>query len=131
MIELKCESAPVAGSPEFREFATDIAKQLALGPGAKTPEELLAQPSPSSKGATLNDVKDEMFNRIREVFNLTRIERVVGQCGAYAHHDGSSGALVEVSGGTAEAAQRNRPAHYRPKTAGRLQGPAAGGRGGA
>ena len=92
-------------SAEFRDFATDLAKQLALGPGAKTPEELLLQPSPSRKGVTLGEVKDDMFNRIREVFNLTRIERIVGHCGAYAHHDGSSGALVEVSGGNAEAAK--------------------------
>jgi elongation factor Ts len=105
MIELKCESAPVAVSAEFRDFATDLAKQLALGPGAKTPEELLSQPSPSRKGSTLGEVKDDMFNRIREVFNLTRIERIAGHCGAYAHHDGSSGALVEVSGGNAEAAK--------------------------
>jgi elongation factor Ts len=105
MIELRCESAPVAVSAEFRDLATDLAKQLALGPGAKTPEELLTQPSPSRKGTTLGEVKDDMFNRIREVFNLTRIERIDGPCGAYAHHDGSSGALVEVSGGNAEAAK--------------------------
>ncbi len=105
MIELKCESAPVAGSAEFRDFATDIAKQLALGPGAQTPDELLKQPSPSKKGSTLGEVKDDMFNRIREVFNLTRIVRYDKPCGAYAHHDGSSGALVEVSGGSAEAAK--------------------------
>jgi elongation factor Ts len=105
MIELKCESAPVAGSAEFREFATDIAKQLALGPGASTPDELLKQPSPSKKGSTLGQVKDDMFNRIREVFNLTRILRYDNPCGAYAHHDGSSGALVEVSGGNAETAK--------------------------
>jgi elongation factor Ts len=105
MIELKCESAPVAGSAEFRDFATDIAKQLALGPGAATPDELLKQPAPSHKGSTLGEVKDDMFNRIREVFNLVRIVRFPGPCGAYAHHDGSSGALVEVSGGNAEAAK--------------------------
>ena len=105
MIELKCESAPVATSAEFRDFATDLAKQLALGPGAKTPEELLSQPSPSRKGATLGEVKDDMFNRIREVFNLTRIERIVGPCGAYAHHDGSSGALVRCRGVMPEAAK--------------------------
>lgn len=105
MIELKCESAPVATSAEFRDFANEVAKQLATGPGAKTAEELLAQPSTSKKGSTLAEVKDDMFNRIREVFNLTRLERINGTCGAYAHHDGSSGTLVEVVGGTAEAAK--------------------------
>ena len=36
MVELLCESAPVATSPEFGQFANDLAKQLATGPGAKT-----------------------------------------------------------------------------------------------
>jgi elongation factor Ts len=105
MIELKCESAPVANSPEFREYANDLAKQLATGPGAATPDALLAQGAPSRKGMTLGEQKDDMFNRIREVFHLTRILRYDNSSGAYAHHDGSSGALVEVTGGTPEAAK--------------------------
>jgi len=104
MIELKCESAPVAGSPEFKQFATDVAKQLAVGPGASTPEQLLAQPS-TKAGLTLADQKDDMFNRLREVFNLTRIIRIDGACGGYVHHDGTMGALVEVTGGNAEVAK--------------------------
>jgi elongation factor Ts len=105
MIELQCESAPVSNSPEFTQFAKDIAKQLATGPGAKTPEDLLKQPAPGKKGQTIGDVKDDMFNRIREVFKLSRVVRIDGTCGGYAHHDGSSGALVQVSGGNAEAAK--------------------------
>ena len=34
IIELKCESPPVAGSDDFKALANDIAKTLALGPGA-------------------------------------------------------------------------------------------------
>lgn len=105
MVEVKCESAPVANSPEFREFAADVARQLANGPGAKTAEELLAQPSPSKPGQTLKDVMDDMFNRIREVFNIGRIVRFDAPSGGYAHHDGSIGALVEVGGGTSEVAK--------------------------
>jgi len=105
MIELLCESAPVAGSPDFKQFANDLAKQLATGPGAATAEELLAQPSPSKPGKTLAAEKDDMFNRMREVFKVGRIVRIDGPCGGYAHHDGSMGALVEVSGGSAEAAK--------------------------
>lgn len=105
MIELMCESAPVANSPEFVAFANDLAKQLATGPGAKSADELLAQKSLSKPGMTFGEQKDDMFNRIREVFNLGRILRIDAPCGAYAHHDGSLGALVEVSGGTADAAK--------------------------
>jgi elongation factor Ts len=105
MIELKCESAPVAGSPDFIQFAKDIAKQLATGPGAKTADDLLTQPAPSKPGMTLGQQKDDMFNRIREVFNLGRIVRIDAPCGGYVHHDGSMGALVEISGTNVDAAK--------------------------
>jgi elongation factor Ts len=105
MIELLCESAPVSGSPEFKQFASDLVKQLATGPGATTGDELLKQPSPSKSGHTLGEVKDDMFNRIREVFKVGRIVRINAPSGAYAHHDGSIGALVEVTGGDNDTAK--------------------------
>jgi elongation factor Ts len=105
MVEVKCESAPVSNSPEFRQFTNDLAKQLAVGPGAKTPEELLKQPSIAQKGKTLGEQKDDMFNRIREVMNVARVVRIDGPCGAYAHHDGTAASLVEIAGGSVEAAK--------------------------
>src|SRR5207248_914218 len=50
IVELKCESAPVAGGQECIQLANDLAKQLATGPGATTADELLDQPSPSKPG---------------------------------------------------------------------------------
>jgi elongation factor Ts len=105
MIELLCESAPVSNSPEFKQFAADLAKQLATGPGAATGDELLKQPSPSKPGQKLSEIKDDMFNRIREVFKVGRIVRFNAPSGGYAHHDGSIGALVEVSGGDNDTAK--------------------------
>lgn len=106
IVELKCESAPVAGSQEFIQLANDMAKQLATGPGAQTADELLAQPSPSHSGKTLRDVKDDMFNRIREVFNVGRMARLEGPTGGYSHNAGTvSGVLVQIEGGTDEAAK--------------------------
>jgi elongation factor Ts len=107
MIEMKCESAPVAGSPDFKDFVNDIAKTLALGPGAKTPADLLAQKSLAHPDRTLGELKDDLFNRMREVFELSRICRIDAACGGYAHHDGSKAALVEIAGnvGAAHAAE--------------------------
>jgi len=105
MIELMCESPPVAANAEFRQLANDLAKQLATGPGAATAEELLAQPSPSKPGQTLAAQKDDLFNRMREVMKVGRILRIDGATGGYAHHDGTLGALVEVSGGNNETAK--------------------------
>lgn len=97
LVELRCESAPVVGNSDFVQLAADLARQLATGPGASTGDELLAQPSPGRKGQTLADQKDDLSNRIREVFNIARMVRIDGPCGGYAHHTGTHGALVEVA----------------------------------
>jgi len=83
-------------------LANNLAKQLAVGPGAKTADELWKQPSPGKSGKTLSDEKDDLANKIREVFNLARIVRLDGLCGGYVHHNGASGVLMEVEGGTPE-----------------------------
>jgi len=103
IIEFKCESPPVAGSPDFKDLVNDIAKTLALGPGAKTPDELMAQKSLAHPGKTLGELKDDLFNRMREVFELSRIKRIDAACGGYAHHDGSKAALVEIAGNVGAA----------------------------
>lgn len=106
MVELKCESDPVAKNDEFVQLANDLAQQLALGPGAKTADELLDQPSPSKKGMTLREQRDELMNRIREVFNVGRMHRFQGPTGGYSHNSGTiSGVLLSLTGGTNEAAK--------------------------
>jgi elongation factor Ts len=106
MVELLCESAPVTTNEEFVQLANDLAEQLATGPGAETAEELLSQPSPSQTGNTLGQQKDDLFNRIREVFNVGRMVRVEGPTGGYMHHAGTTaGVLIELEGGNDTAAK--------------------------
>ena len=105
LVEVLCESAPVAGGPDCRQFADDLAKQLATGPGAATAEELLKQPSPSMAGKTLGDQKDELFARIKEVFRVGRIARFDGSSVGYVHATGDLAALVEYEGGDAATAK--------------------------
>jgi elongation factor Ts len=108
MVELKCESAPVAGSEEFIQLANDLAQQLATGPGAANADELLDQPSPSHPKLTLREQKDDMFNRIREVFNVGRMVRIDGACGGYSHNAGTiSGVLLQVDGDADEQAPKD------------------------
>jgi elongation factor Ts len=99
MVELKCESAPVTVNEDFIALANDLAEQLATGPGADSIDDLLSQPSPGKQDLTLGEQKDELFNRIREVFNVGRICRIDGPCAAYLH-PGSTvhGVLLEGSG---------------------------------
>jgi elongation factor Ts len=104
MIELQVESAPVAKHEDIVALANDLATQLATGPGAKTPEDLWAQPAPSRKGTTLQQWKDEIEGKMREVIRLARIERVNAPMGGFVHL-AKIGALVEVEGGTEDLAK--------------------------
>lgn len=99
IVELQCESAPVAGHEEFIQLSDDMAQQLATGPGAATADELLSQPSPSKEGMTLGEQKDDLFNRIREVFKIGRMRRIDAPCGAYLHNGASvHGVLLSATG---------------------------------
>jgi elongation factor Ts len=105
MVDLRCESAPVSNNEEFLQLADNLVAQLAKGPGAATPDELLAQPSPGKPGQTLKVQLDDLFNRIREVFKVERIVRIDAACGGYAHHNGAVGVLLQVEGGNDELAR--------------------------
>jgi len=104
MIELQCESAPVASNEEFIQLTNDLAQQLATGPGATSPEELWTQTSPSRSGMTLEEQRDEIQNKIREVFRLARLERFDAPCGGFVHM-AKIGVLLEVEGGNDELAK--------------------------
>jgi elongation factor Ts len=106
LVETLCESAPVAANVDFIALANDLAKQLATGPGAADGDALLAQKSPSNPSVLLKDQMLDLANRIREVFKVGRVVRIDGKCGGYVHHAGKTvGVLVEVEGGTPEAAK--------------------------
>lgn len=106
IVELQVESAPVANNDDVVQLVKDLAQQLATGPGATTPDELWAQPAPSQSGKTLQDIKDDLENKIREVFRLARIARVEGPTGGYVHHDGRSGVLISLEGSNDELAKK-------------------------
>jgi elongation factor Ts len=96
----------VTQNEEFIQYCNDLAKQMAAFPDIKTADDLLAKPSPSKAGMTLGDVKNDMFNRIREVFNVGRIGRLEGSTGGYSHNSGTvSGVLIAVDGSSDEAAK--------------------------
>ncbi|MDZ4683652.1 MAG: translation elongation factor Ts [Planctomycetaceae bacterium] len=103
MIELQCESAPVAKADDFIFLADQIARQLLTGPGAATPEELLSQTAPDKPGVKLSALLDDVVNKIREKMVLARILKVDGPVGGYAHHDGKTGVLFQATGDKANA----------------------------
>jgi len=98
MVEIQCESAPVAKADDFVFLADQCVKQLLNGPGASTPEELLAQPVPDRAETTLGGLLEEVIGKIREKIVVARVLRVEGPAGGYAHHDGKTGVLIRASG---------------------------------
>ena len=91
MVEIQCESAPVASGEDLANFGTKAVEQLLSGPGATTPDELLDQ-------AGLRGTFEEMINKIREKIVVNRITRVAGPVGGYVHHDYKTGVLFRASG---------------------------------
>jgi len=105
IVELKCESAPVTQNEEFIQLANDLAEAFATSK-VSTAEELLNLPSPSKKGQTVGEQRDDLFNRIREKFDVGRFARFEGTCGGYSHNSGTvAGVLLQIDGGTDQVAK--------------------------
>jgi elongation factor Ts len=103
MIEMQCESEPVSRSEDFLGFTDLCAGQLLNGPGAATPEELLAQTA-EGQDKSLNEIYEEMVNKIREKIILSRLAVMDGQgtVNGYIHHDGKTGVLFAAEGDSAD-----------------------------
>ncbi|MDO4570511.1 MAG: translation elongation factor Ts [Planctomycetia bacterium] len=99
IVELLCESAPVAANPEFLQLADDIATVVAANPEFASAEDLMAQPSPSKAGESLQQQLDDLFNRIREVFRVKRFLKIAGNVSVYTHHDRKSAVVLLLEEG--------------------------------
>jgi elongation factor Ts len=97
IVEMRCESAPVAKSELFIALCNDIAKQI-VAKNPATVEALLAQPFTANPKQTITDRVTEVIGQIRENMKPTRFARLTGGLGQYCHHDGSVGVLVQVEG---------------------------------
>jgi elongation factor Ts len=101
IVEIRCESAPVAKSEPFVQLANDLARQVAEK-GAQSPEALLAQPYVGDPKKTVNDRLGDAIGLLRENMKPARMGRLTGQLGSYVHHDGTVGVLLEVEGKAAD-----------------------------
>ncbi|HLJ93674.1 MAG TPA: translation elongation factor Ts, partial [Gemmataceae bacterium] len=101
LLEMRCESAPVAKSEPFIRLAQDLAKQVALKEPTTT-EALLAQPFVDDPKRTVNDRIGDTVGLIRENMKPARMARLQGLIGGYTHHDGMVGVLLQVEGAKAD-----------------------------
>jgi len=96
IVELLCETAPVANTDAFVELANQIARHAAQTDNP-SPDMLLEQPLLGGPGRRLGDLVTDAVNRIRENIRIARVGSLSGHVGSYAHHNGQVGVLVEMS----------------------------------
>ena len=101
IVEIRCESAPVAKSKEFGQLADTIARQVALK-GAASLDELLGQPLVDDPKHTVKERIGDLVGLIRENMKPARMTRLTGLLGSYVHHDFQTGVLIQVEGASAD-----------------------------
>lgn len=97
MVEIQCESAPVATGEALETLGTAMVRQLLDGPGAESPADLMNQ-TPADSSDSLQAMYEGFVNKIREKTVVNRVTRVPGPVGGYIHHDYKTGVLFQGSG---------------------------------
>lgn len=97
MVEIQCESAPVATGEVLGNFGQQMVDTLLNGAGADSPESLMAQ-TPEGGSQSFQETYEEIVNKIREKIVINRIARLSGPVGGYVHHNYKIGVLFTASG---------------------------------
>lgn len=96
IVELRCESAPVAKSDHFVAFGNKLAAAIVTKAPANVEALMATEIEP---GKTAADGMTDLIGLLRENMKIHRFERLTGgSFGNYVHHDGSLGVLVQASG---------------------------------
>jgi elongation factor Ts len=96
MVEIQCESAPVAGSEQIVGLGKALVDRVLNGAPVASVDALMAEKGPD--GRTFKEVFEEMLLQIREKIVVSRIARVEGPVGTYLHHDGKTAVLFQAEG---------------------------------
>lgn len=91
IVEVQCETTPVAHNDVFIELADFVAKRVANG------SEQEPDPEGLRKDAEVDARFTDVFGKLREAMNLKQCRRVTGErLASYIHHDGKSGILLAL-----------------------------------
>ncbi len=97
LVELQCETAPVANNPDFRELVAKIAKQVAVT-GCTDVAGLAATKCVDDPGQTVQDLLHDVLNRLRENMKIASAVRATGHVATYVHHTGKLGVMIVAEG---------------------------------
>jgi elongation factor Ts len=98
LIEIRCETPPVAKNELFAELSNQIARQVAAGTEtAPSPASVLAARFVGDPSKAVSDLVESVFARIKENMKLVRCQRITGEClVGYVHFDGSIGVMAAL-----------------------------------
>lgn len=100
ILELRCESAPVAKSEHFVALANDLVQAVV----AQAPQDAAALlETRTASGKSVQERIEETVGLLRENMKPARFVRLEGLLGSYQHHDGSVGVLLQVEGAKGDA----------------------------
>ncbi len=102
IIEVLCETAPVAKNEMFGKLVEDLARQVNVKGVPASTEALLASPFIDDPSRTVKDRILEIVGLMRENVQPRRMARLEGLLGQYIHHDGTVGVLLAVEGEQAD-----------------------------
>lgn len=102
MVEIQCESAPVATGESLEVLGTACVNTLLNGAGADSPEALMSQ-TPAGGSDSLQTMYEDFVNKIREKTVVNRVIRVKGPVGGYVHHDYKTAVLFQGTGTAKDA----------------------------
>jgi len=97
IVEILCETAPVANNPDFRQLVDRLAKHVALTGEGKL-ETLGSEKFIDNPETTITELLNDLINRIRENMRISRVVKVTGRAATYVHHTGKVGVIIGVEG---------------------------------
>jgi elongation factor Ts len=98
ILDLRCETSPVAKTDQFLGLADSLARSIAGQETAELDADAVTKlPSPKHAGKTLGDELMDVFGLLRENIRIGGCRKMTGAylC-SYVHHDGKSGVLIAL-----------------------------------
>jgi len=99
IVEMRCETAPVANTDDFIQLCNSIAQHVATCDSlAGSVEELLAQCVAQDSSKTVEQLIHETVAKIRENMQIARFARITDAAcvASYVHHNGQVAVLVQL-----------------------------------
>ncbi|MBU0639769.1 MAG: translation elongation factor Ts [Planctomycetes bacterium] len=96
IVELRCETSPVANTDDFINLAALLARTAAKADDP-TPDSLPRLPNPDNPATPVSAAMETALNRLRENIQIARVGCCSGHVGHYVHHNSQVAVVVKMN----------------------------------